>query len=154
MPASPASPWLSLLPVSLGLAAVVQGSLNRRIAAHLSLPGAVLLTHAVAALCALALLLLPRVAALLLPSGASLAAGTGRAAWWYLVPGLCGCAFVFGMPIAFSRLGVFQSLLLLIAAQLVVSVGWDRLIEGRAITPTQLLGALITLIGAALVLRR
>lgn len=139
------SPYL-LLPVSLGLVAVLQGSLNRRVAAHLTLPGAVVLTHAIALLCALAVLLVQ--------GRGGLSAGPGRAAWWYAVPGLCGCAFVFGMPVAFGRLGVFQTLLALIAAQLVLGLCWDRLVEGRGVAPLQLVGAAVVLCGAILVLRR
>ena len=80
--------------------------------------------------------------------------GSGRAAWWYAVPGVCGCAFVFGMPVAFGRLGVFQTLLALIAAQLVLGLCWDRLVEGRGVAPLQLVGAVVVLCGAILVLRR
>lgn len=143
-----------LLPIALGFAAVLQGSLNRRAATHIGLPAAVVLTHAVALVCACGLWLWLRNAPASLPSAFLPSQTAGRAALWYLVPGLVGFVFVCGMPLSFSRLGVFQSLLLLIVAQLCVGLLWDQLVEGRAITATRAIGALITMLGAALVLRR
>lgn len=71
-----------------------------------------------------------------------------------MVPGVVGFLFVCGMPLSFSRLGVFQSLLLLIAAQLCIGLLWDQVVEGRPITGLRVLGALLTVVGATLVLRR
>lgn len=142
------------IPLSLGLAAVLQAALNRRIAVHIGLPQSVMLTNVVAFLCALALSLIMRSFPSLLPQGFAAQQPMWRPALWYVVPGLCGFAFILGMPISFGRLGVFQSLLLLIASQLVVGLLWDQLVEGRPVTGLRILGACITLFGAGLVLRK
>src|SRR4051812_34502384 len=98
-----------LVPIALGLAAVIQGSLNRRAAVHIGLPAAVVLTHAVALVCACGLWLWLRSAPASLPSAFLPSQPTGRVELWYLVPGLVGFVFVCGMPLSFTRLGVFQS---------------------------------------------
>lgn len=143
----------SLIPLLLGFAAVIQGSINRRIAVHWGLPPAVMLTNVVAFVLAVSIWLLLRAAPGLLPS-LVIQQPVWRFSPWFLLPGISGCAFLFGMPIAFGRLGVFPTLLLLIAAQLVCGLLWDRVIESRAATPVQLLGAALTVAGAALILRR
>lgn len=144
----------ALIPLALGCAAVFQGALNRRIAVHLGLPKAVMLTNLIAFVCALLLSQVLRSMPSLFPPGFAAQQPLSRAAWWYVVPGLCGFAFILGMPLSFGRLGVFQSLLLLIGSQLVVGLVWDQLVEGRPVTPLRIVGAIITLLGAVLVLRK
>lgn len=147
------SPML-LVPIALGIVAVIQGSLNRRAAVHLGLPLTVVLTHAVALLCACGLWLWFRSSPTSLPSVFQPSQPGTRIEWWYVVPGVVGFLFVCGMPLSFSRLGVFQSLLLLIAAQLCIGLLWDQVVEGRPITGLRVIGALLTVVGATLVLRR
>jgi uncharacterized membrane protein YdcZ (DUF606 family) len=144
----------ALIPLTLGIAAVLQSALNRRISVHLGFPKAVMLTNLIAFVCAFALSQVLRSMPSLFPPGFSAQQPLLRASWWYVVPGLCGFAFILGMPLAFGRLGVFQSLLLLIGSQLVVGLFWDQLVEGRPVTPLRIVGALITLFGAVLVLRK
>lgn len=147
------SPML-LIPIALGAVAVLQGAINRRVAASIGLPSAVLLTHSIALLCAFALWLWMRSAPASLPSVFQPSQPGGRSEWWYVIPGLAGFLFVCGLPLAFARIGAFQSLLLLIVAQLCIGLVWDQLVEGRPLTLTRMVGALVTMVGAALVLRR
>lgn len=143
-----------LVPIAMGVVAVLQGSLNRRVAANLGLPLTVLLTHGVALACACGLWLWLRAAPSTLPSLFQSSQSPARVEWWYFVPGIVGFLFVCGMPLAFARLGVYQSLLLLIVSQLCLGLAWDRVVEGRSISSIQLLGAGIAVAGASLVLRR
>jgi transporter family-2 protein len=70
---------------------------------------------------------------------------------WHLLPGLCGVLIVIGMPWAISRLGAVQSGLLLMAAQLVTSLVWDAMVEGRPATLARVVGSAVAFAGAAIV---
>lgn len=141
---------LPLLPFLLGAAAVLQGVLNRRIAQHLSLPGAVLLNASVLLLASLGLFLLSRgrvgpFAALDAPSDLR------TFGLWWLLPGLLGLTLVLGIPYAIHRVGAFTTFLGILVAQLVTSLIWDAIFEHRGPTLPKLLGAALAVAGAWLV---
>ena len=70
-----------------------------------------------------------------------------------LVPAIAGFVITSSMPQAISRIGVFRAVMVVIASQIVVSLAWDRLTLGHAVTPLRLLGAALVIGGATLVMR-
>ncbi|XXF76915.1 DMT family transporter [Myxococcaceae bacterium GXIMD 01537] len=144
--------WISFVPMLCGLAVVVQGGLNRRLAGQWGLVGATVVNTFVVLAVVLSLYALTRTAPGMLPQG--FGGGSGASAgfsWWYLLPGVCGAIIVLGMPLAIGRMGAVHSVLLLIAAQLLTSLAWDALVEGRPPTLARVVGIAITFAGAAIV---
>ncbi|MFP2925241.1 DMT family transporter [Pyxidicoccus sp. 3LG] len=142
---------ISLVPLLCGLAVVAQAGLNRRFAGQWGLLGAVLMNMVVATTATFAVYAVARAVPGLWPQAA---AGQGRFfegfTPWHLLPGLCGVLIVVGMPAAISRLGAVQSALLLMAAQLVTSLVWDAMVEGRPATLARVLGSAVAFVGAAI----
>ncbi|MCE9671990.1 DMT family transporter [Myxococcus stipitatus] len=139
----------SLVPLLCGLAVVAQGGLNRRFASQWGLLGAVLLNMVVATVVVIAVFAAARSMPGLWP-GASAEGRFSGFTPWHLVPGLCGVVIVLGMPLAIGRLGAVQSVLLLMAAQLVTSLVWDALVEGRPATVARVVGSAMAFTGAAI----
>lgn len=146
--------WISFVPLLCGLAVVAQGGLNRRLASQWGLVGTTIVNTVVVLGVALGLYALARTVPQYFPEGF---ASTGNVAlrgislWYLLLPGLCGFLIVLGMPWAIGRMGAVQSVLLLIAAQLVASLAWDALVEGRPATLARVVGSAIAFVGAAIV---
>jgi transporter family-2 protein len=140
-----------LIPGFLGVAAVLQGGLNRQIAARVGLPSAVLLSAATLLLAAIALWMLACRAPAGLPWYLQLHGHIGLFKAWWVLPGLLGMTIVLGIPFAIQRVGAFPVFLGVLAGQLLTSLLWDALMEGRPLTPMKVCGALLALAGAALV---
>lgn len=134
--------WSFVLPVFLGFSIVIQGGLNRLMARGWSLTRVTLINALVLSLVSL-LFCVPEML-----RGRSLFANFG---WWYWIPGCVGFCIVAGIPFAIGRIGALQTIVLLIAAQIVGSMGWDALVEDKPMNLVRLAGALITCAGAALV---
>lgn len=142
---------ISLVPLLCGLAVVAQAGLNRRFAGQWGLLSAVLMNMVVATVATFGVYAVARSVPGLWPEAS---VGQGRFDGftpWHLLPGLCGVLIVIGMPWAIGRLGAVQSGLLLIVAQLVTSLVWDALVEGRPATLARVVGSAIALAGAAIV---
>ncbi|WP_426754564.1 DMT family transporter [Myxococcus sp. Y35] len=143
--------FISLVPMLAGLAVVAQAGLNRRFAGQWGLMSAVLVNMVVATVATFGVFLVLRAVPGLWPEAA---AGQGRLSGftpWHLVPGLCGVVIVLGMPWAMSRLGAVQCTLLLMAAQLITSLVWDAMVEGRPATLPRVVGSCVAFLGAAIV---
>ncbi|MFV8755362.1 DMT family transporter [Nannocystaceae bacterium ST9] len=69
-----------------------------------------------------------------------------------LIPGLCGLMIVAGMPIAIARIGVFSTVMIVIACQILASVVWDWY-GGQPPSLTRALGAALVFAGVLLVMR-
>ncbi len=133
-----------------GLAVVAQAGLNRRFAGQWGLMSAVLVNMVVATAATFAVYLAVRAMPGLWPEAAEGQGRLGGFTPWHLLPGLCGVVIVLGMPLAMSRLGAVQSVLLLMAAQLITSLLWDALVEGRPATLPRVLGSGVAFAGAAI----
>lgn len=142
---------VSLVPLLCGLAVVAQAGLNRRFAGQWGLLGAVLMNMVVATVATFAVYAVTRAVPGLWPE-----ASPGHTRFegftpWHVLPGLCGVLIVIGMPWAIGRLGAVQSGLLLIVAQLVTSLIWDAMVEGRPATLARVVGSAVACVGAAIV---
>jgi transporter family-2 protein len=144
---------ISLVPLLCGLAVVAQAGLNRRFAGQWGLLSAVLMNMVVATVATFAVYLVVRSVPGFWPEAAA-PGGAGRLldgfTFWHLLPGLCGVLIVLGMPAAIGRLGAVQSALLLMAAQLLTSLVWDAMVEGRPATLARVLGSALAFAGAAI----
>ena len=141
--------FITLVPMLCGLAVVAQAGLNRRFAGQWGLMSAVLVNMVVATVVTFAVYLTVRAVPGLWPEAASQGRLSGFTPW-HLLPGLCGVVIVLGMPWAMSRLGAVQSALLLMAAQLLTSLVWDAMVEGRPATFPRVLGSGLAFTGAAI----
>jgi transporter family-2 protein len=144
---------ISLVPLLCGLAVVAQAGLNRRFAGQWGLLSAVLMNMVVATVATFAVYAVVRSVPGFWPEAAA-PAGSGRLfdgfTVWHLLPGLCGVLIVVGMPWAIGRLGAVQSALLLMAAQLLTSLVWDAMVEGRPATLARVVGSALAFAGAAI----
>ena len=145
---------ISLVPLLCGLAVVAQAGLNRRFAGQWGLLSAVLMNMVVATVATFAVYMVARSVPGFWPEAAAPAGGQGRffdgLTVWHLLPGLCGVVIVVGMPWAISRLGAVQSALLLMGAQLLTSLVWDAMVEGRPVTLARGVGTAVAFVGAAI----
>ncbi len=143
--------WLVLLPGFLGLAAVLQGGLNRQIMGSWGLAQAALLNTLVLLAAVGVLLLVVKLRPAALPDLFQARGALAEARWWWLIPGLCGFALVTCIPFAIPRLGAFPVFLGILAGQLIASLAWDAAMEGRPLTLSRVCGALLAVAAAALV---
>ncbi len=146
--------WILLIPGFLGVAAVLQGGLNRQIAAQVGLPSAVLINASVLLLLSSALWILACRSPATLPAFMQLAGHPALFRAWWLLPGLLGLALVLGIPYAIPRLGAFPVFLGILVGQMITSLAWDAVLEGRPLTATKLCGAALALVAAVLVGRK
>lgn len=128
---------------------VLQAGLNKKIAQEWGLPAAAWLNAGVVFLATCLILLLPFLSkSQQLPFQLRLESFS----WWYLIPGLCGLALIFGGPYSMQKWGATHTFILFISAQLLASLVWDWKVENREISLTRYLGIAITWIGALITL--
>ena len=146
--------WFSMLPALLGVAAVLQGGLNRQISGHWGLAAAALFNTVVLLIAVCCLLAFARLRPEWLPPFFHLRGSLAELRWWWIFPGLCGLALVAGIPWTISRIGAFPVFLGLLGGQLLMSLAWDAFVEHRPVTLVRLVGAGLALLGAWLVGKR
>lgn len=136
-----------LVPIGLGVAAVVQTGINRSIGRSWSWEAAVGLNGLVVLAIALVAWI---VLQLLQPAGhGPLLSGT--ISWWYIIPGLCGFALVSGLPFAMARIGAVKVFIIVVASQIIASFAWDVLVDHRSVSPIRVIGSAVTIAGAVMV---
>jgi transporter family-2 protein len=139
------------VPFLVGMLAVLQAALNRRIAAMIGLLPTVILNAGVLLGLAVVGWLVARGARDPLAgwmSGVGSFAGFG---WWWLVPGVCGLSLVAGVPWAIQRVGALQTFVALVSAQMLFSLIWDHVVEHLTVSPQRCVGALLAVLGAIVV---
>lgn len=146
--------WFMFLPGMLGVAAVIQGGLNRQISGQWGLAGAALFNTLVLLIVTSSLLAVAKSRPDLLPEFFRLKGGFASFQWWYLLPGLCGMALVVGIPFAINRLGAFPVFLGILGGQLVMSLIWDAMVEHKPVTALRLAGAGLAILSAWMVGRQ
>lgn len=135
-----------LIPIVLGLAAVLQSGLNRNISQHFGLLKTTFI-NACVFLAATALIL---AFSMMMKSQNQLLELKGTMSefrLWHILPALFGVALVIGLPYSFIKIGAAQTFILVIGAQLLSSALWDQWVEDIPITMTKLLGLSIAFVG-------
>jgi transporter family-2 protein len=138
---------LVFLPILIGLASVLQGALNRKVAAVWGLTPALAFNTAVLSVALLVYGLWERAhpeAAFIRGSGFS----WSGLRWWYFLPGLFGLVLILGIPFGISRLGAASVFVGIVAAQIVGSLAWDVAFEAKPLTLLRAGGAALAIVGA------
>jgi uncharacterized membrane protein YdcZ (DUF606 family) len=143
--------FLSLV---VGAFGVLQNTINRKIAVDWGIPLTLVVNGAVILSLSLVVFFLLTIPAQnSLPEFFRPRTSLAGFSWLVLVPGVLGYAIVIFVPFAVSQLGATRVFIAIIAAQIVVSMLWDRLYEGIIMSPQRLVGAALAFIGALLTLR-
>ncbi len=137
-----------IVPVVVGIAAVVQSGLNRQIGQRWGLAGSVALTSAVLFAAAVLLLAVSRWAPSRLPGFFNAPPGEKSFELWFLIPGLLGLVIVAGFPWAIHRAGATLTFVVAIAVQMMVSLAWDIAVEGQPFSWVKAAGAVLAIAGA------
>lgn len=137
------------VPVVLGVLTVLQATLNRELARVWGLAPAAVLNMLVALSLAL----------VVLSVGATRGAGEGLfrvhfdlslLRWWWLLPGICGCSLVFGLPWAVDKLGALPVFVVLVGTQVCASAAWDRFVSDVPLSTPRIFAGLLAVASVAL----
>lgn len=141
-----------VVPLVLGVAAVVQATLNKEIAAHTGLAAACTLNMMVAVACAFTFAVF---CAMRGQTNGFLRwnPDLGPFRYWWLVPGIVGFAIVLGLPWAVQRIGALSTFVVLVGAQMLASALWDRCVGGIPLSTARVVGACCTVAGVVLLSR-
>lgn len=143
--------WVLLIPILLGLGAVIQGGLNRQIADSWGLSGAVMLNNLVFLVACIVLFAATKLWPQEMPELFRDKGSFTKFQWWYWLPGIFGFALVVGIPFVIAKVGALKMFLGLIAAQLIGGLIWDALVERIGIDPQRVIGCLLAFAGVILV---
>lgn len=136
-----------LIPSMLGLFAVLQAGLNRKIAQNINLTTAVFLNSLLVFVFSVAIMLYVRQSANEVDSWSF---DVSKLNWWVLIPALMGISFVIGVPFAIREWGATHTFIILVSAQLVASLLWDWQIEQQAIAWPRIAGCVLAWVGVFL----
>ena len=142
--------WM-LLPPILGAAVLCQAILNRQFGESLGLATAVLINATVFFAASALLWLGTRMMPDIFPDFLKPGTATFDANAALIVPGLCGFLLVLGAPWALQKVGPSKTFVLLVGAQIVLSVLADKWIFDLDLAWTKWAGASLVLAGAILV---
>ena len=68
--------------------------------------------------------------------------------WWYIIPGCIGWFFVMFLPYSIYKGGAAKVFIILVAVQIVASIGWDALIEKMHIGPMKYVSGALAILAA------
>jgi uncharacterized membrane protein YdcZ (DUF606 family) len=139
--------FVLLLPVVLGAVMVLQGAFNKQIMAHWGLGSVVVFNSVFVLLFSLFYMVVAWGAPQLLPGDLGNGGQLSQVRWWWLLPPVCGMAIITLMPVAIQRLGALKVFVVVVAAQMVVSMIWDGLVEGQGPTAGRVVGAALVAVG-------
>jgi transporter family-2 protein len=144
--------WSLLLPFYIGFATVFQAGLNRFISRDWGLGSVVMFSSMISALAALLFWLAVHWAPSSMPEIFRDRGGMFSGfSWWYWIPGVLGFSIVVGIPFAIARIGALQTFVILIGSQIVFSMVWDAMYEGKPVNTVRVIGAAMAFAAAALV---
>src|SRR4051794_11523469 len=113
-----------ILPLALGVSVVLQGTINRQMALEYGLGSTVLLNAVVFFILSLGFYLSAKYTPAVVPEFWRMREPTNGFSWSYLLPGVFGFIIVTGLPWAIQNLGPSTTIILLIASQILLSVGF------------------------------
>lgn len=139
-----------VLSACLGVAAVLQAGMNRAIGTEWGLLPAVFLNSLVLFVAVSGLFALMTARPELFPEAFQNRGAFKSFSPWFLLPGLFGLCLVSGIPFAISKAGALRVFVTVVAFQMAAGLGWDTWIEGVAVSPRRIAGAVLALLGALL----
>lgn len=141
-----------LLPLFLGLTVVTQGTLNRRVSADWGLASTVFLNATVFFVVSLLLIIALQVSPQLFPDYLKIQSfDLAKFKLWFLIPGLCGFFLVLGVPWSLQVNGPSKTFILLIVAQIVLSLIVEKFFFAGNPSVMKIFGAVIAMVGAVIV---
>ncbi len=144
-----------ILPVILALSVVLQGMLNKKIAAEQSLVFAVFLNATVFLIVSGVLFFISKKYSESMPSFLKMPIDSKNIFssdnLWYLIPGLCGFVLVLGIPWALQNLGSAKTFIILIVSQIILSLLAEKFVFNNDLSILKITGALVALVGAVMV---
>jgi len=144
---------LKILPIILGGAGVIQAVMNKDVAAVYGLSLASLINGVIVVFCAVFVFILVQYFPAYFPDILVFNKNKIKSfEWWYLIPGVIGFFLVLLVPLAIMEVGTLPVFLGIIAGQIVVSIVWDAYYENIPVNTIRVAGALLTFMGALLVL--
>ena len=140
-----------LIPLSIGCITVLQGTINRRMGAELGLGAVVFLNAVIVMALATALYGVVRHQPGRVPSLFEGEFRLERLRWWMVFPGIFGFCIIAGIPWAISKLGAAKVFVAIVVAQMIASLAWDTLVEGKPLTMLRVGGAAMAIAGVVVV---
>ena len=141
-----------ILPLFLGLTVVTQGALNRQVSAVWGLTWTVFLNATLFFVVSFALLMTTKFHPQILPEYLKVDQfSPEKFKWYFLIPGLCGFFLVLGVPWSLQINGPSKTFILLIVAQIILSLILDKFLFEATISYLKLMGAALVMAGALLV---
>ena len=140
-----------LIPLILGAIGILQGGLNRQISSHIGIAQATLISNAVTVIICIAFFLIVKNYPSLFPEIFHLKAPLSTYKWWYIFPAIFGFLIVAGLPYAISEIGAVKVTILLVVAQMIISVFWDLFVEGIPFSLTKFIGLLMAFASVILI---
>lgn len=137
--------WSIFIPLVLGTIAVLQSGLNKEIGAKHSFSLAVVINGTVLLTCALLNFILFSES-----QSQNLRSWIAEFKWTYLLPGAFGFLIVLGLPFAIQKHGALKVFICFVIAQTFVSWGWDYFYQHEPLSPRQIVGAALALLGVIL----
>ncbi len=135
-----------MIPMMLGIFAVLQNTLNKKIAGMWGLSLVGLANGAGLLIASSAVFFLTaKESRLQIFNGPAL---SQLKFLWVFIPGLLGIFLVIGIPWSIGRLGLQFAFASFIAAQIVTTVLWETLVEKNPTSPFSYIGAAFSVLGA------
>jgi len=142
--------WYLSLPIIVGSIVVIQGGMNRELAASWGLPGMMLLNSVMYLLASLGFFLVARFQLFPLSPVFKDKNSFESFSLWFLLPGAFGFIIVLGVPMAIAKFDTLKVFICLVAAQMITSLLWDKFVDGIDLSFTRILAAAVTLVGASI----
>lgn len=139
--------WYLLIPLAIGAMTVLQGTLNREMSHSMGLGSAIFLNSVIVMALGAAFYALVRLSPSVLPPIFAGVPDYSRLALWMVIPGIFGFCIIAGIPWAISQLGAARVFVVIVVAQLVVSLLWDAFLGGHTVTLARGGGAALAVIG-------
>jgi uncharacterized membrane protein YdcZ (DUF606 family) len=140
-----------VVPLLVGVATVLQGTLNRWLMDRWGLAAAVCVSSVVFGVVSVTVLGAAWARPHWFPRSFAPTGSLSDLSWWFVLPGLFGLVIVFGAPWAIGQLGAARVFVAIVAAQMGASLVWDALAEGIPPTTTRIAGVMLAVVGAWLV---
>ncbi|MEC9440167.1 MAG: DMT family transporter [Myxococcota bacterium] len=140
-----------VLPLLVGTVTVLQGTLNRKMGLEMGLGSALALNSVIVLFLGLGLYGGVRAFPGFFPEVFHGEFRFEKVAWWMILPGIFGFCIIAGIPWAISKLGAAKVFVGIVVAQVTVSMLWDTLVDGKPLSWMRLAGALLAIVGVALV---
>ena len=138
-----------ILPITLGIIAILQGAANRVMSNSIGLTYTMLLGNTVTLLVCVMFYFFVKTYPHIFPDFVGLK--TFEMKWWYVIPGVMGFMFVAGLPLAIYKVGAVKTTVGLIAAQMITSSLWDYFFEGISFNMQKGAGVLFAILSVLLI---